>query len=376
MLNILKNQAFPGQQRPRVVSLKSVTAEIGDQIFMKYKTISIALLINGIVLLFSGCFNSMPSPPKENLPETIGKWHKGDVIAQYLYEQNGGEKYSNFEATYSAEPGQPIENQSSIRYILGIHKNAEEAAKEQAAWGNRLANGAWKTGMLNDQTNKAVGTMSICRQLKEDNLSGEKNYVYSFIFSNENRLIRIEPLIAANVDLIEFTKALPFNSQVDLSMIDSLSSLENLDGLKLMSLSPPVKTTKEPYLKGKTVVVDMSGVQTGNYIADSNKRAEIVNEMQSLIQIRCAKGDRIGQYELIETKEIVPAYGSQCKVTVIDHTIPAIITEKTFFNKELPPYRTFYQSLDPKRIGKEKLEYAAPFPQEEVKNFITGLPNR
>lgn len=350
---------------------------------MKYKTILIALLVGGLFLFLSGCFNSEPSQPNEDLPETIGKWHKGYVKANYLYEQNGGEKYSNFEVEYSAERGQPIGNeisangnQSGIRYTLGIHKNAEEAAKEQAALGNCLTSGAWKTGVLNDRNNKALGTMSICRHLKEGNLSSEKNYVYSFIFSNENRLIKLEPLTATNQDLIEFTKALPFNSQVDLAMIDSLSSLENLDSKKLMSLSPPIKITKEPYLKGKTVIVEIGGIQTANYITDISKSAETVNEMQSLIQIRCKKTDRIGEYELTETKERVPAYGSQCKVTVIDNTIPAIITEKTFFNKELPEYKTFYQSLDPKLIGKIKLEYMAPPPQEEIKNFIISLPNR
>lgn len=354
--------------------------KVGNQISMKYKTILIALLVGGLFPLLSGCFNSQPSQPKEDLPETIGKWHKSGVIADYRYKRSGGEKYPNFQVDYSAETGQPIGNlitngtQSVIRYTLGIHKNAEEAAKEQAALGDCLTTGAWKTGVLNDRNNKALGTMSICRHLKEGNLSGEENYVYSFIFSNENRLITIESLIATNQDLIEFTKALPFNSQADLSMIDNLSSLENLNSRKLMSLSPPVKIAKEPYLKGKIVVVDISEIQTVNYIADISKRAEIVNEMQTLIQIRCVKAGKIGEYELIETKEIVPAYGSECKVTVIDNTIPAIITEKTFFNKELPPYQTFYQSL--KRIGKEKLEYTAPSPQEEIKNFITGLPNR
>lgn len=361
---------------------------------MKDKTILIALLASVSFLILAGCFNSKPSEPKEDLPETIGKWRKGSVYAGYLYAQSAGEKYPNFQVEYSAEISQPVGTlstngtQSRIKYTLGIHKNAEAAAQEQAASASHPGTETWKTGALSDRNNQALGTMSICRRRSDGTNSSEKNYVYSLIFSNENRVIKIEPLSATNRELIEFAKALPFNSQADLSMIEGLSSLENLDTLTLVSLSPPRKIAKEPYLKGKTVVVNISGIETDKYIADTGRRAEIVNEMQSLVQLECKKADKIGEYVITKTKigemeyepsktnEKIPAYGSQCKVTVIDNTIPAIVAEKTFFNKQMPEQKTFYESLDPKLIGKQKIEYVAPYPQEEIKNYITGLPGR
>ena len=325
----------------------------------------------------TGCFNSAPPEPKDSLPDMIGKWKKDNVSWSSNYGLSGsGEKSNVWDTTYSSENDKATAKFSRINYILRTLKTTGAAEKEQASMGNCLSSGAWRTEKIKDQAGKEIGTFTICRYRAQNKGLGDRTFEYHFIFNNENRTVEIKPLTATNQELIEFTKALPFNSQSNLSFIDVLSSVQNLDAATLMKLSPPIKLAKEPYLKGKIAIADIGGIQTENYISDKNKIAETADQMQSLVKIECEKSSSIGQYIIKATNEKVPAFGSLCKVIVIDNTIPAVIQEKTFTNKELPEYNTFYKNIDPKRLGKDKLEYVAPFPREEVKKFIVALPTR
>lgn len=338
---------------------------------------SLSLFVFGIaVLVFTAsCREATPVEPKEDMPEKVGRWKKGSVSASNNYSRSVGERHPNFRSMYSVEEGSTLSGDKGfVDYNLDIFKNADEAASEQKEKGGCL-DGAWKTGPLVDKGGQSVGTMSICRKTEGAYSGTKKDYLYTLIFNNGNRLVELKTSAGENVELIEFAKALPFNSQVDLSMLESLRGLENLNTAELMKISPPVRIAKEAYLKGKVVVISTSEIQTMTYFPDDNRRAETVNEMQSLVQIRCEKAEKIGQYEMIESKKLVPAYGSKCKVTVIDNTIPAIIAEKSFVNKEMPDFQTFYTSLEQEAKGKVT-EYVAPSPDAEIKAFITGLPIR
>lgn len=144
---------------------------------------------------------------------------------------------------------------------------------------------------------------------------------------------------------------------------------------ELYKMTPPQKIATNPIIKGKLAIVEKSyeakivGIDyTGkelrqtdldSYGFSTSRLATTPEEIETLIQIGCNKGNRLGTYE-----GNIPAFANVCKVTVIDYKTPAIITQKTFTN-----------STPPKAIKTSKgtSEYVLR-PPDEMDEYISSLP--
>jgi hypothetical protein len=146
---------------------------------------------------------------------------------------------------------------------------------------------------------------------------------------------------------------------------------------ELAKMSPPQNLQTSPIIKGKIAIVEnnrnygakMLGIDyegkklqpldIDRYSFSTNRLAETVDEIDTLIQLSCDKGGRLGSYE-----GGITAYANICKATIIDYKTPAIIAQKTFTNKT-PPNSISSRSSDK--------EYVLLSP-EEYDEFISGLP--
>ncbi len=147
---------------------------------------------------------------------------------------------------------------------------------------------------------------------------------------------------------------------------------------ELAKMSPPQKIEKNPTLKGKIAIVekdhetdarilgfDYDGLKYDGTtkpfygIADA-QLATRPEEIDTLIQILCSKGKRIGSY--INGSE---AYAGKCKVSIIDYKTPSVITQKTFVDSK-PPSEIRRENLD--------LSDVISYPLFEIQEFIKGFP--
>ena len=330
------------------------------------------LFLIGVCLMFVfGCtLLGSIQKPKDVFPESFGKYKitsmgNGGKI-YYLNDKNKKDQYRSWDSTYS-------DGSNQFFYRVGIHEDATAAQNEQEFLADCVAKEVWKKAALKDKSGKEIGAITICRSAesgKEKSVLG--GFQYSLGVSNDKQTFGLRTYSKnVNADMIEFFKALPINSQVDLAVLDELLASKpdkSITADELQKMSPPVKAAAKPYLKGKIVVVESASLSTGNYITDELKRATAPDEIGSIVQISCEKGKKIGDYMV--KGEIVPAYGSTCKVAVIDNTIPAIIAQKTFTNRELPKTTTF-TSLNGQLTSQE---YVAPYPIGEIKTYIQSLP--
>jgi hypothetical protein len=149
-------------------------------------------------------------------------------------------------------------------------------------------------------------------------------------------------------------------------------------------LSNRVKLAKQPYIKGKVLIArqifsDISSTEKDNginvfekeverYGLTPDSAAESYNEAETIVQITCSKGEKLGDYVTKDAEQKrFPAYAANCKVSVIDKTIPAIIAQKNFVGKDLSDEREFTES--------DKEVRAVP-PSVEIGDFIKSLPKR
>lgn len=333
------------------------------------------LFLIGAGLFFGlGCYLlsgiASANKPKDAFPEIVGKYklsNVGSVIDQYyLNDKNKSQKYQSWNASYSGAT-------NLINNYVGVHKDETMARNEVEFLAECIGKDVWKNVALKNKSGKEVGSMMICRdKVSSSGSSSLGGFKYSFAFSNENRTYQPKGSGVPTLEIIEFTKALPFTADLDLAVLDELISTnpdKTVNLQELQKITPPVKLAAKPYLKGKTVVTESSSISTGSFITDEKKRATTPDEINSIVQITCEKGKKIGDY--IVKGMTVPAYGSTCKVNVIDNTIPAIIAQKSFTNSSLPQTTMFTT-----RNGVlTSYEYVAPYPNEAVKKFVQGLPS-
>ena len=150
---------------------------------------------------------------------------------------------------------------------------------------------------------------------------------------------------------------------------------------EIAAFKAPVKISKEPYLKGKVLIVSQTYFgklgTDGSFVFEKTPEsygltkestAESLNEADSLVQILCTKGERLGDYITPDAeKKKFPAYASNCKVSIIDKTLPAVIAQKLFVGKSLAENESFSAS--------EK-EFRAPPPTIEIQDFIKKIPKK
>jgi hypothetical protein len=343
-----------------------------------------------ISFLFHGCGGLNKSNESDGIfPASVGNFKREMVYKEkennYRNEKNKDQKYKSIDAKYS-------DGTDDVFYEIGTHQKPEDALNEQEKEALYLNNTVWKTADLKDKSGKKVGKITICRMSDDSPSSpnaanGGINYSAAFNVNNQNHRVALSNSSRnwtpqTTDKFVAFVKALPAAAQVDLSMLDLITTSFAGKGItvdKLSAISPPVKIASAPYLKGKIAVMAKGalsdGVVTDIYIKDSDNQASLIEEVGSIVKIECTKGAGIGQYVVKEKNIKIPAFGSVCKVTIIDNTIPAVIAQKTFTNSVMTDVSIVNVDKDGKLSDSDK-EYVAYAPTDEIAGFLQKLPRK
>lgn len=342
------------------------------------------LLLVGVLSIGCGRLGSLDAKDDGSFPASIGSFRRELIGAEkdknYRNDKNKDQKFKSKEAKY-------VDGDDSVFYGVSTHQKAEDAINEldkEASYGN---NTAWKTVDLKDKTGKGVGKLTICRKYEKSPNSIAGNTDYSLAFNIDNQ-VHYAALTNSSRKwtpqttdkFVAFVKALPAAAQLDLSILDLITS-GNADQIvtdeKIAAVSPPVRLASTPYLKGKTVVYSIeansSGTRTNEFIADTSRQANFMGEVGSIVRVECGKGSRIGEYTIKESGTKIPAFSSVCKVAIIDNTIPAVIAQKTFTNSTILDYKIVKTDKNGNVRGSDK-EYIAPPPDREIVEFLKNLP--
>jgi hypothetical protein len=148
------------------------------------------------------------------------------------------------------------------------------------------------------------------------------------------------------------------------------------------SVSAPLKLNPKAKIKGKIALIEKSDYGTyemkgfsydgsdyyqfdlDKYDLAKDKLAVKREEIDTLILRSCDKGKQIGQYSVSDGSKI-PAFALDCKVSIIDYRIPAVVAEKKFSSREL--------AKDIKITSATK-EWTAYEPSEEMEKYIKNFP--
>jgi hypothetical protein len=157
-----------------------------------------------------------------------------------------------------------------------------------------------------------------------------------------------------------------------------LKSLEHAaDGWA--KLAPPLKLVKEPYVKGKLVVVyrrveDINELHENDLVGLGELHAQSPTDVGTVLQTDCFQVRRGSYVTQDKDKKEIPAYVSECEVALLDLSQPAIIYRKKFENTKLED-EINSRSVDWETI-KRKNKVVAPEPQGEIRDFLLSLPRR
>lgn len=159
---------------------------------------------------------------------------------------------------------------------------------------------------------------------------------------------------------------------------DLIKSLEAMAD-NWAKLAPPAKLTKEPYVKGKLVVVyrradDVNEIHENDVIGLGELHAATTSEVQTVVQTDCFQVRRGSYVTKDQEKKEIPAYVSECEVALIDLSQPAIIYRRKFENTKLLD-EINSTSVDWESV-KRKNKVVAPEPQLEIRDFLLGLPRK
>ncbi len=344
------------------------------------------LILVSIGILLSGCgrLNSLDSKDDGTFPATIGSFRRETISAEkeknYLNEKNKDQKYKSKEAKY-------VDGDDSIYYGISMHQKSEDETNELEKQAQYGSNTAWKTVDLKDKSGKNVGKLVICRKYEKSSNSISGNTDYSLAFNIDTQVHSAALTNSSRKwtpqttdKFVAFVKALPAAAQLDLSILDVITS-GNSDQVvtdeKIAAISPPVKLASAPYLKGKTVVYSIgqysSGISTNEFITDTSRQANLMSEVGSIVKVECEKGSGIGEYIIKETGTKIPAFSSVCKVSIIDNTVPAVIAQKTFTNSNILDY-TVVETDKRGNVSNRDKEYTPPRPVREIAEFLKKLP--
>lgn len=312
--------------------------------------------------------------PKELFPKSVGKatlekvafgdkesWNEWG----YKSSKYTGKKYQLLTSSYRGDDGY------SFQYNVSQHENSTMAQDEFAeiAVCKELFVVAkdWKETPLKDKSGKEVGQMKICRT--DADFEGNSNYFYALRKDNLISVIVDNPSAKGGERTLDFVKSLPTNSNLDLAVLDEVTAEiaknKGISKESLSKLAPPEQITEKPYFKGK--VYEISSEES-KFIGDDLKPKN-TSEIGSILKVECGKGSQIGNYNA--NGQMVPAYTSNCKVTIIDYTIPAVIAKKFFANATIPSSMSF--STKDGKIDSGK-EVVAPIPFGDIQKWIDSLP--
>jgi hypothetical protein len=144
-------------------------------------------------------------------------------------------------------------------------------------------------------------------------------------------------------------------------------------------LAPPLKLVRDPYVKGKIVIVyrradDVNELHENDVVGLGELHAQNAEEVQTVVQTDCFQVKRGSYVTQDQEKKQIPAYISECEVALIDASLPAIIYRRKFENTKLSDEITS-RSVDWETI-KRKNKVIAPEPQSEIRDFLLSLPRK
>jgi len=144
-------------------------------------------------------------------------------------------------------------------------------------------------------------------------------------------------------------------------------------------LAPPVKLVKDPYVKGKMVIVyrradDINELHENDVVGLGELHARTADEAQTVVQTDCFQLRRGSYITQDKDKKEIPAYVSECEVAVLDLSLPATIYRKKFENTKLQD-EISSKNVDWETI-KRKNKVVAPEPQGEIRDFLLSLPRK
>lgn len=153
---------------------------------------------------------------------------------------------------------------------------------------------------------------------------------------------------------------------------DSEKYAELLEKKKdLVKLSPPIKLDRDAAIKGKVIIVDENLEKIGDYdklddgFADYRK-ARSIEELGTVIQVLCVKGRPTAVYEGKYNKR-VKGFASNCKVSIIDYSQPAVVAQKSFSNSKPPEVISAIEA-------DANDEYLMPRPLGDIVAYINEFP--
>jgi hypothetical protein len=140
----------------------------------------------------------------------------------------------------------------------------------------------------------------------------------------------------------------------------------------LFKLSPPPKLQPKPIVKAKVLVIEKTNAEKEatpsiaptysvvDYGIKETDYAESLDEIQTLIQIKCSMGKIIGKYG--PRMAYYVAYSNVCTVAVIDYKASVTLARKTFVNAK-----------PPKTIPDNGYDFINDPPTEEIQKYLKGL---
>ncbi len=138
----------------------------------------------------------------------------------------------------------------------------------------------------------------------------------------------------------------------------------------LAKLPPKEQLTPEPYVRGKLVMVRQS--PTGAFYVDAFDAGELGDvyaqtpeEVQTVALTICQRTQK-GTYRTDEKPpRDLPAYATDCDVTLIDRSLPAVIFKRRFEAK-----------LDERAGGIANTQEINSFPDYQIRDFLKTLPRK
>ena len=162
-----------------------------------------------------GCSYFTRKVPENAYPETVGRFSREYVL-------HGGQREI---ATKYVDPRRPNQHSIGMELSLGDFLDSSLAKcsaenLEKSIYGGRQV----KTAELKDRSGKRIGEVRACRDREQDS---DNFYIemthgdVSFFIRTNNLKGEVERSEALSLkDIVEFTKAIPFNSDIDLEGLE------------------------------------------------------------------------------------------------------------------------------------------------------------
>lgn len=144
-------------------------------------------------------------------------------------------------------------------------------------------------------------------------------------------------------------------------------------------LAPPDAPAQGGYVKGKLAVVyrraaGVNEVLPNDVVGLAEIHARAPAEVQTVAQVDCFETPSGSYVTQDAEKKEIPAFKSECELTLIDITMPAVIQRKKFENSKFADQITnlnvFWADI------KAKNKVVAPQPQAEIRAYLQGLPRK